>query len=105
MADKFSFQDTPKGRFNSACITFLPPGIASFFFPDGFIQAIGFAGLVMVFVFFIIPFLMVDKTRRLKNKTDYKVGGGKVLLYLFLFSSLLIVVFHIMAMLNYLPKW
>ena len=105
IADKFSFEDTQKGRFYSACITFLPPGIASFFFPNGFIQAIGFAGLVMVFGFFLVPFLMIHKTRRLKSTTIYKVKGGNVLLYAFLFSSLLVVVLHIMAMLNYLPKW
>jgi tryptophan-specific transport protein len=105
IADKFSFEDTRKGRFYSACITFLPPGIASFFFPNGFIQAIGFAGLVMVFAFVLVPFLMVHKTRRLKSTTIYKVSGGKLLLYAFLISSLLVVVFHIMAMMNYLPVW
>lgn len=105
IADKFSFEDTRKGRLYSACITFLPPGIASLFFPNGFIQAIGFAGLVMVFGFFLVPFLMVHKTRRLKSTAIYKVRGGNLLLYAFLLLSLLIIVFHIMAMMNYLPVW
>ena len=105
IADLFSFPDTAKGRFYSACITFLPPGILSFFFPNGFIAAIGFAGLVLVFGFFFIPFLMIKKTRKLTGPVIYKVKGGNLLLHIFVVSSLLIAIFHILAMLDYLPMW
>lgn len=105
IADTFSFADSPKGRFYTACITFLPSGIASFFFPNGFIAAIGFAGLVVIFGFFVIPYFMIVKTRRLKKTTPYKVPGGKALLGFFLFSSLMVAIFHILGMLDYLPKW
>ena len=105
IADLFSFPDTAKGRFYSACITFLPPGILSFFFPNGFIVAIGFAGLVLMFGLFFIPFLMVKKTRKLTGPVLYKVKGGNMLLTIFVLSSLLIAIFHILAMLNYLPMW
>jgi len=101
----FSFPDSAKGRFYSACITFLPPGILSFFFPNGFIVAIGFVGLVLMFGLFFIPFLMVKKTRKLTGPVLYKVKGGNILLTIFVLSSLLIAIFHILAMLNYLPVW
>jgi len=84
---------------------FLPPGILSFFFSNGFIVAIGFAGLVLMFGLFFIPFLMVKKTRKLTGPVLYKVKGGNMLLTIFVLSSLLIAIFHILAMLNYLPVW
>lgn len=90
IADKFSFPDDPKGRFISACITFLPPGIASFFFPNGFITAIGFAGLVVIFGFYIAPFFMIKKVRSTMPEGIYKVSGGNSLLLFFLLSSLLV---------------
>ena len=105
IADLFSFPDTAKGRFYSTCITFLPSGILSFFFPNGFITAIGFAGLVLMFGLFFIPFLMVKKTRKLTDKVLYKVKGGNLLLNIFVLTSLLITIFYILTMLNYLPKW
>lgn len=104
-ADLFSFPDTPKGRFYSACIAFLPSGILSLFFPNGFIAAIGYAGLVFMFCLFFIPFLMVQKTRKQNTASSYKVKGGNLLLYTFLISSIMIAVFHILAKLKYLPTW
>lgn len=105
MADRFSFPDTAKGRFYTACITFLPPGIACFFFPKGFITAIGFAGLVLIFSFSFIPFLMVNKTRNEKRESLFRVKGGKGLLYFFIGVSFLVAMCQILSMLGYLPKW
>ena len=105
IADKFSFPENAKGRFYSACITFLPPGIASFFFPHGFIAAIGYAGLVVIFGFYLVPFLMIRKERRTAPEGIYKVGGGNALLYFFILASLLVGVCQILAMMNYLPQW
>lgn len=105
VSDLFSFPDTPKGRFYSASIAFVPPGILSVFFPDGFIAAIGYAGLVFMFCLFFVPFLMVYKTRKQNTETIYKVKGGNALLYVFLISSIMIAVFHILAKFNYLPTW
>ncbi|WP_159023779.1 aromatic amino acid transporter [Formosa sp. L2A11] len=105
ITDKFSFKDHAKGRLKSACITFIPPGIASFFFPNGFIAAIGFAGLVAVFGFFIAPFFLVKKLRHTQTESIYKVSGGNGLLYFFIISSVLVGLCQILAMLNYLPKW
>ena len=105
IADKFSFADHAKGRFKSACLTFIPPGIISFFFPNGFIAAIGFAGLVVIFGFFIAPYFMVKKLRRSNPEPIYKVWGRHGLLLFFLVSSILVGACQIFAMLDYLPKW
>jgi len=93
IADKFALANHGKGRFKTACIAFLPSGIASFFFPNGFIAAIGFAGLVIIFAFFVIPFCL------------YQVSGGYTLLYFFLVSSLLVGICKVLTLLNVLPQW
>lgn len=105
VADRFSFENTRKGRLTTALITFMPPGLASFFFPNGFIAAIGFAGLTMVFTYFLVPFLMIWKTRKQKKALDFQVGGGKILLLVFLSASLLIAACQILSVLNVLPKF
>ncbi|WP_434036419.1 aromatic amino acid transporter [Formosa sp. 4Alg 33] len=105
IADKFSFKDHAKGRFKSACITFIPPGIISFFFPNGFIAAIGFAGLVVIFGFFIAPFFVVKTLRRSNRTPIYKVRGGHSLLLFFILASVFVGACQILSMLDYLPKW
>lgn len=105
IADRFKFPDNPKGRFYATCITFIPPGLASFFFPNGFIAAIGFAGLVMVFSYFLVPFMMLWKTRKIEKVLSYQLPGGYPVLFLILGVSLLVVICHVLAMLHYLPKY
>ncbi len=105
VADLFSFQDNKTGRFYAACITFLPPGIMSFFFPNGFVTAIGYAGFVCVYCLFVVPFMMVLKTRNEGAKTLFKVKGGRFVLWMFLCSSLAIAFLYLLAKMGYLPKW
>ena len=83
----------------------LPAGILSFFFPDGFITAIGFAGLVMAFVLFFIPFLMIRKIRKQNIPVIYSVTGGRRLLIIFAISSGAVGFLQILTMFNLLPKW
>lgn len=105
IADKFNFSNDANGRLKSAVLTFLPPGVASFFFPNGFILAIGFAGLVLVFALCIIPVFMVKKIRTTTNTSIYNVGGGIFLLYLFFGLSVLVGVCKILTLLKVLAKW
>jgi len=102
LADRFKFEDTAKGRFFTAALTFLPPGIASFFFPHGFIAAIGFAGLMLFIAFFLIPFLIVWKRRGMGLTSYYRLSGGKGLLLFVLLLSSITAVCHVLAKLDYL---
>jgi len=105
IADKFKLANNESGRLKTAALTFLPPGIASFFFPNGFIMAIGFAGLVVVFALCVIPVFMIRKIRATISRSIYKVGGGNFLLYFFLLLSLLVGTCKILTLLKVLPKW
>jgi len=105
IADSFKLGNGLMNRFYTACITFVPPAIASFFFPHGFIAAIGFAGIVVVFMFFILPFAMVWKTRKLNVVSSYRLQGGKILLIIVLVAGLIIGFSQSLSMLGYLPKY
>ena len=102
--DKFEFSNTRKGRLYAACLTFLPPGIASFFFPNGFITAIGYAGLVAALMF-TAYFFLARNFRKSSRKTSYTVAGGNLLLYFFLAGNVLVISCQILSVLDYLPKW
>ncbi|MDG2449457.1 MAG: aromatic amino acid transport family protein, partial [Saprospiraceae bacterium] len=104
IADTFSIGNDIKGRFYTACITFLPPGVANFFFPNGFIAAIGFAGLVVFIGFFLLPFLMVWKLRSQKAIATYRLSGGKPVILLVIIVSGIAAICHVLAMLDFLPK-
>ena len=103
LADRFKFSDTAKGRFFTAVITFLPPGIASLFFPNGFIAAIGYAGIMLFIAFFLTPFLFVWKRRTMGLTSDYRLPGGKGLLLFVIIISSITAVCHVLAKLHYLP--
>ena len=45
LADLFGFDDSAMGRFKTALLTFIPPMIGGLVKPDGFLYAIGYAGL------------------------------------------------------------
>jgi tryptophan-specific transport protein len=70
--DRFAFANTKKGKSKAAIITFLPPAILSFVYPYGFIAAIGWAGLAVMFSFFFVPALMYRANRMAVAKKQPK---------------------------------
>ncbi len=104
IADRFGFSNDLKGRFYTACITFLPPGLFSLLWPHGFIAAIGFAGIVIFIGFFLLPFLMVKKLRASNETAPYQLSGGNSVLLFVLIMSTITAVCHVLAMLDILPK-
>jgi tryptophan-specific transport protein len=70
--DRFAFADTTTGKTKAAAITFLPPAILSFIYPYGFIAAIGWAGLAVMFSFFLIPALMYRANTAAVSKKEPK---------------------------------
>ena len=88
IADGLKFDNTAQGRLKTALITFAPPAIFSLFYPKGFILAIGYAGLVVVFSFYVIPVLMAFKLRLSTPTNGYRFFGGRGMLVSILGVSL-----------------
>lgn len=105
VADRFSLENNVKGRCIAMCLTFLPPAIASFFMPHGFIKAIGYAGFVLYLAFFLIPFLMLWKFRQTAKGATYSLSGGKLILIMVLLLSSVTAICKILAMFKLLPSF
>ena len=105
IADRFKLADTNKGRFITAMITFFPAGLASLFFPNGFIAAIGYAGFVLYITFFLIPFLMIWKKRASNKATFYQLSGGKVTLLFVLTASTITAICKVLSLMKFLPTF
>jgi tryptophan-specific transport protein len=105
ITDAFGFDDDATGRLKSLLIAFGPPALVCLFFPHGFIVAIGYAGLVMIFGYFLVPARLVLKLRSDQLETQFRVWGGSPLVYGVLAFSLLIGVFEVMSMFDALPVY
>jgi len=105
IADKFGFADDYAGRLKSAAITFLPPTIASMFFPNGFILAIGYAGLAAAVFAIVIPATAAKVSRRKLGNPLYRVWGGNGLIFLMYAYGVLIAVCHLLATFGLLPVY
>ena len=109
IADMLKFGDTTVDRAKTATITFIPPIIGGVFFPDGFIIAIGFAGLAAAIWSVIVPALMVRKSRQIHHYSahSYKVFGGNLLIYIILIYGIVVAICHIFSpdLLNVLPVY
>lgn len=103
LADLFKFDDSGKGRFKSATVTFLPPIIAGLIYPNGFIYAIGFAGLAATIWAVIVPALLARASRQRFGSPLYRVWGGSTMIILILLFGVLNAVVHILASFNLLP--
>lgn len=103
IADFFKFADDKPGRAKSALITFLPPTIGALLFPNGFIYAIGYAGLAATVWAAIIPAMMAYVSRKRFPNAAYRVPGGTALVMFIILFGLINAVAHILAMLDILP--
>ncbi len=103
LSDLFKFDDTRMGRTKTAVILYIPPLIGGIFFPNGFIIAIGFAGLAATVWAAIVPALMARASRRKFGNPQFRTWGGNLLIYVIIAYGLIVAICHILAMLNMLP--
>ena len=103
IADLFKIDDSYKGRFLTAFITFLPPTIFGMLFPNGFVLAIGFAGLFAAIWSVIVPAAMVINYRKKAEKSgqkpavSFRAFGGKIMPYIIIFYGLVAIVSHLLV--------
>lgn len=105
IADRFKFPDTRSGRFKTALVAFVPPSIGGLCFPNGFLYAIGFAGLASAINALVFPPLMLKKAREKFPDSDASIGGSLWLGYVLLVMGVFYAVCHVLAMLGLLPVY
>jgi tryptophan-specific transport protein len=75
------------------------------FFPNGFIIAIGYAGLAAAVFVIIIPATAVKASRKNLGNPLYRVWGGNSLIYLMYGYAALIAACHLLASVGSLPVY
>lgn len=86
IADRLQLGNTPLARLKTACLTFLPALSASLWFPNGFLLAIGFAGLFATLWAVIVPaMLCLRACRRFpapqRRPARLKIAAGVVIAF------------------------
>lgn len=103
LADFFKFKDNQAGRTKSALVTFVPPTLAALLFPNGFLYAIGFAGLAATIWAVIVPAMMARASRCRFPQASYRAPGGQgMILFIILFGAINAVA-HVLTLLDLLP--
>lgn len=91
LIDSFSIKRDKKGRTLALVMTFLPPLIFAFVYPDGFIFALGYAGIFVAILLGILPALMSWSGRHWKKiATGYRPAINRFMLVLIILFSLVI---------------
>lgn len=105
IADLFKFEDSSAGRTKSALVTFVPPTIGALFFPNGFLYAIGFAGLAATIWAVIVPAMLACTSRKRFTQASYRAPGGKPIIYFVILFGLINIAAHVLSTLNLLPVY
>ncbi|AOM40558.1 tryptophan permease [Xenorhabdus hominickii] len=105
LADFFGFDDSESGRLKTALITFIPPTILALLLPNGFLHAIGFAGLAATVWAVIVPALMARASRRRYPQASYRVPGGKAMIIFIILFGLINAIAHILSLFDLLPAY
>lgn len=105
LADLFKFDDSPLGRFKTALITFLPPIAGGMLWPNGFLYAIGYAGLAATIWAAIVPALLARASRKRFGSPMFRVWGGNGMIILVLLFGAGNALVHILSSFDLLPVY
>ncbi|MDD7425055.1 MAG: aromatic amino acid transporter [[Actinobacillus] rossii] len=92
------------GRKTLGLLTFIPPMLFAFFYPKGFITALGYAGQMFAFYAIVLPIAMVWKLRNQSPDLAYRVKGGNASLIIALAIGVFIVIVPFLIEQGLLPQ-
>lgn len=90
------------GRFLLGAITFLPPVLFAYFYPD-FIAALSYAGQMFAFFAVVLPVGLVWKARRRYPHLPYRVPGGDIALIVALIIGIIVAIIPFFVQAGWLP--
>lgn len=93
----------PSNRVVLTPLTFIPPLVFALFYPNGFIAALGYAGLLFAFYGLILPIGLAWKARQLHPNLPYRVAGGNWGLVIALVMGIVIIVIPFLIEKGILP--
>lgn len=105
MADLCEFDDTRLGRTKTMMITLAPPMMCGLIWPDGFLPAIGWAGLAASIWSVIVPAMLVRVGRVKFAPVGYFAPGGNTLAGILFLYGILVACCHILFVFELLPMY
>lgn len=94
----------PTNRGVLTPLTFIPPLAFALFYPNGFIAALGYAGLLFAFYGLILPVGLAWKARQQHPNLPYRVAGGNVGLVITLLLGGVIIIIPFLIEKGILPS-
>lgn len=105
IADLFGFANDRQGRLVTGLMTLAPPTVLAIVAPNGFLVAIGYAGICATVFALIVPVLMAAVCRTRGMNGGYRVSGGYARMGLVLLFALVVLVCQLMNMGGWLPEF
>lgn len=91
------------GRAQTTVLTFAPPTLIALFYPQGFIQALGFAAIALSILAVLLPVAMVLRIRgRATMQSSYQVAGGRFALCVVALAGIAVIVVQCLVALGFL---
>lgn len=91
LADGLNIKKNWQGKMLLAAITFIPPLFYAWFYPSGFLLALGYAGVFVAILHGILPAAMVVSSRKKGLSTEYRAPGGMTGITLIIGLCLLVI--------------
>jgi aromatic amino acid transport protein len=97
-------QNTPRAL--TGLITFVPPLIVVFFYPNAFMKLLAYASFFVAIILIIIPAFMAYRLRRSDHlKSPYRAPGGDLMIGLVVLAGLGFIVITTAQLAGVLPVW
>lgn len=105
LADLFKLDNSAIGRLKTTLLTFIVPLTAAMIWPNGFLLAIGYAGLAATLWAVVTPALLAWQARRRFVSAEWRVGGGIAPIVLVLLFGALNTVVSLLSYGGWLPLY
>lgn len=105
LADLFKLDNSAIGRLKTTLLTFIVPLTAAMIWPNGFLLAIGYAGLAATLWAVVTPALLAWQARRRFVSSEWRVGGGITPIVLVLLFGALNTVVSLLSYGGWLPLY
>lgn len=102
--DLFKRTKMPANRVSLTIATFTPPLIFALFYPNGFLSALSYAGLLCAFYCLILPIGLAWRTRKQYQDLPYRVAGGNLMLVVTLIIGIIIIIIPFLTEAGILPR-
>ena len=80
LSDLAGRKDNLSGRLQTGILTFLPPLVFALFYPQGFVMALGYAGVALAVLALMLPSMLVWQSRKRHPSATWQVAGGRPML-------------------------